>query len=86
VAFEHPTLQMAEVLSSIEGHFKKLSTRHPSLSAVKLTTAEDGDVVLTGEAASRADAKMAESLVRLEPGVRGVRNEMTYPAPLDDAQ
>ncbi len=86
VAFDYPQLQIAQVLTSIEGRFKKLAKYNPSLNSVTLAQAADGTVVLTGEARNAAEAKMAESLVRLEPGVRNVRNEMSFPPPVDDAQ
>lgn len=86
VAFTHPTFEIPKVVASLEGRFQKMSTKNPSLNTVKLVTDQDGTVVLTGEARSATEAKLAESLVRLEPGIRGVRNELTFPAPTDDAQ
>lgn len=86
VAFEHPTVQTTAAVTKIETQFKKLSTKMSGLGAVQLTAEADGTVVLTGAAASRADARLAESMVRLEPGVRSVRNEMTYPPVVDEVQ
>jgi hypothetical protein len=41
----------------------------------------DGDaVVLRGTAATEGDARAVESLIRFAPGVRAVRNEMTWPS------
>lgn len=86
VAFEHPTVQTTAAVTKIETQFKKLSSKIAALGSVQLTAESDGTVVLTGTAASRADAKLAESMVRLEPGVRSVRNEMTYPPSVDEVQ
>jgi len=39
----------------------------------------DGLVVLRGRVADPDDRRMAEAMVRLTPGVREVRNELTSP-------
>lgn len=42
---------------------------------------EGGTVVLRGNVADERERRLAERLVRLSPGVRDVRNELTMPAP-----
>ncbi|HET6422094.1 MAG TPA: BON domain-containing protein [Planctomycetaceae bacterium] len=86
IAFEHPIIQPTTAVGKIEAHFQKMAPKIAALGTVKLTAEPDGTVVLTGAAASHADARLAESMVRLEPGVRNVRNEMTFPAPVDEVQ
>lgn len=80
-AFDFPEASAAPVVASSRIRFDKLTARYPQLSQVNVAEGERGVVVLTGEVGSRDTAKMAESLLRLEPGVRGVQNNLTYPAP-----
>jgi hypothetical protein len=80
IAFEHPAVPSHAVVTTVQTRFVKLSDRYPHLKGVDLTVAEDGVVVLRGEVASQHQAKVTESLVRLEPGVKTVRNELSYPS------
>jgi len=81
VAFEHPTLQGSAIVAGLEDRFEKLGTRYPHLKGIELSVAEDGAIVLTGAVDSEHVAKMTVSLVRLEPGVKTVRSELTFPPP-----
>lgn len=81
VAFEHPVLQTPAVVKGIETRIAKLSTRYPHLKSVEVAAGEDGVVVLRGTVNSQHSAKVAESLVRLEPGVKSVQNDLTFPPP-----
>jgi len=81
VAFDHPTVQTASVVTGITGRFEKLSKRFPYLKGVELTAGDEGVVVLRGSVDSENAAKVTESLVRLEPGVKVVQNQLTYPPP-----
>ena len=55
----------------------RLQTRLPgdATNPIEVSVGED-EVVLRGEVASERDRRMAELLVRFEPGVRQVRNEL----------
>jgi osmotically-inducible protein OsmY len=46
---------------------------------VHFTLDDSGQVVMTGQVKSEEQARLAENVVRLEPGVNKVRNELTYP-------
>jgi hypothetical protein len=81
VNFEHPTLQTSVVVNDVKVRFEKLATRYPQLKQIELIPGEGGIVILRGEVASEGDSKLAESLVRLEPGVKSIQNELTFPTP-----
>lgn len=86
VAFEYPQPKLDAVVNTSQTRIQKLATRHPRLSDVKVSTEQDGTVVLRGSAPTEADAKVAESMLRLEPGVRKIRNELTFPPPQPENQ
>ena len=50
-------------------------TRYPQLSGIAVSLQPDGVAVLSGETASPETVKLAENLVRLQPGVRRVENQ-----------
>jgi hypothetical protein len=81
IAFDHPTFTMPVVVQGIGTRFAKMSTRYPHLKTVELTPGDNGVVVLRGTVDSLNTAKVTESLVRLEPGVKSVQNELTFPPP-----
>jgi len=89
VAFEHPKAQLALVSSNLETRVNRIGTlpgsnmAGTSLKGVTFSV-DSGTLVLKGNVASRRDAKLAENLARLEPGVSSVRNELEYPAPADE--
>jgi hypothetical protein len=81
VAFEHPTRETPTVVKGIESRFSKMPSRHSYLKSVEVSAGDDGSVVLRGSVDSENAARLAENLVRLEPGVKSVRNELRYPPP-----
>lgn len=80
VAFEYPKRQPAQVQTAVRLRIGKV----PPLKHVTLSVDDEGAIVLSGEVASESAARMAEKLVRLEPGVKSVRSELTFPAPNAD--
>lgn len=80
-AFDYPAANVGSVVSTAQVRFGKLSARFPQLDQVQVTQADNGTVRLTGSVGSRDTAKLAESLLRLEPGVRNVQNDLEFPPP-----
>lgn len=78
VAFPTPAIQTATVATTLQ---QRLSTHETltagSLKNVNLTMEEGGVVTLRGEVASQDARSLAAAMVRLEPGVRQVVNELT---------
>jgi hypothetical protein len=80
-----PTATVTALPASMQADFEDLVSRTDRISpetreAVKFGL-NGGTVVLRGNAASQADAHALESLIRFAPGVREVRNEMTWRSP-----
>lgn len=86
VAFEYqvPTSELLNV--NLQTQLKQVSVRKPGLTNVLLSMNPGGEVVLRGVVKSEADARLAQNLVRLEPGVRSVRNELTFPNSASDGE
>lgn len=77
--FTHPAPNLDVVVTQARVRFESLAVRHPHLAGIQMTQLDGGKVVLTGEVASAEAAKLAASMLRLEPGVRSVQNDLTYP-------
>lgn len=86
VAFEYPQPKLEAVVATTQTRLQKLAVRYPHLGDVQLAQETDGTIVLRGSAPTEADAKVAESMIRLEPGVRKIRNELTFPPPKPEAE
>ena len=86
VAFDYRLPTSDAIQTTLETRLTKLSVKAPGLKSVMVAVEEKGEVVLRGEVASVSESKLAENMLRLEPGVRTVRNELTFPAaaPSDD--
>lgn len=80
IGFEVPRLQPQRKQAELQSRFVKLTESKAAMRGVSVATEEDGSVVLQGDVVSASVAKLAEKLVRLEPGVSSVRNELSYPA------
>jgi hypothetical protein len=68
----------APMQQDLQGLVARSNVSPATRSALKFGLDSNGTVVLQGTAASPAEARTIESLVRFAPGVRGVRNEMTW--------
>ncbi len=79
IAFDYKLPSSSAIQSTIEARLTKLSDKRPSLKSVRVAIEDKGEVVLRGEVASADDAKLAENMLRQEPGVRTVRNELSFP-------
>jgi len=86
VAFEYPQPKLEAVIATTQTRLKKLAVRYPHLRDVQLAQEGDGTVILRGSAPSETDAKVAENMLRFEPGVRKIRNELTFPPPRPDSE
>jgi osmotically-inducible protein OsmY len=78
VAFEIPQRTETEVRTTLQTRFDGL-VQNPALRNVTFEMDSDGIVTLRGEVATTSARQLAANLVRLEPGVRKVVNELTVP-------
>lgn len=76
VAFEVPKVSNETLNTTLNTRFERI-TRQPALRSVTVDLDDEGVVVLRGEVATPAQKQLAANMVRLEPGVRKVRNELT---------
>jgi len=79
VAFDYPVPKTDTMHVNLKSQLERVAVRNPGMSNVLLSVDPSGELVLRGAVKSEADAKLAVNLVRLEPGVRSVRNELTFP-------
>ena len=73
IAFRVPPITPTTLTSSLQTQFNSLRDRLPG---VGVTSTEPGHVVLTGTVESEQARRLAAAIVRLEPGVRRVTNEL----------
>lgn len=77
IAFDVPARPTIAVAGRVESQLTALSTRQPELRGVAVGLDLDGVVTLRGNVPNESARRVAAALVRLEPGVRSVRNELT---------
>ena len=81
VAFDETTTTPAtESRSTLQPRFESL-TQTPSLRGVAYELDAEGVVVLRGKVDTPSQRRLAENVVKLEPGVKKVRNELTLNDP-----
>lgn len=80
VAFDVPKIPYEELNTTLNSRFDRV-TRQPALRNVTVDLDADGVVVLRGEVATPSQKQLAANMVRLEPGVKKVRNELTLTEP-----
>ena len=61
----------------MQTRLQSLSRRVSSLQGVSVQPGTDGQMVLTGQVATAEARRLAGNLVRMEPGVRRIKNELT---------
>lgn len=76
VMFETPEYSPTELKTTLDSRFERL-TRQSALRGVTVELDAEGVVVLRGSVATAAQRQLAANMVRLEPGVKKVRNELT---------
>jgi hypothetical protein len=83
LGFAVRTRPTTEIGSSINRRFEKLATRfsrlaetRPAFSSVKFAVGNNGTVVLSGQVESDSARRLATNLLRMEPGVRSVKNNL----------
>jgi len=77
VAFQYPRRSNTRISTALQGRLQRLAERRPQLQGISLTMSDQGEVVLRGEVDSESAKGLVANIIRLEPGVRKVRNELT---------
>ena len=70
----HPRIAIRQVVRT---RLQKILAPRVKLRDLQVEVQGNGQVVLRGEVDSEAARRLAENLIRLEPGVRSIRNELT---------
>jgi hypothetical protein len=77
IAFTFRRPPTSQINSSIRLRFKQISLRQPALRNVLVVLDEKGAATLSGQVNSPETLRLAAIMVRLEPGVRSIKNELT---------
>lgn len=84
IAFEFDPATPTMASRRISERFDSLANRRPQLAGVTVTADDGGRIVLRGTVETEEARELAAALVRLEPGVREIVNELSVarePAP-----
>ena len=83
LGFQPPARPAGQVSENLETRMQQVSARpsrlteiKPELNGVKVSVANDGVVTLRGEVTSESARRLAANVIRIEPGVRKVINEL----------
>ncbi len=76
IAFSFAAPGTASIDAALASQFSKLAVRYPVFAELTTEATADGKVILRGEVPTEAERRLAEILVRLQPGVRDVVNEL----------
>lgn len=77
IAFPTQTIPQSEIQSSLTLNAINLPPIVSNSKAIKIEVDAQGLVLLTGTVSTDRERKLLESYVRMEPGVRNVKNEVT---------
>ena len=81
VAFDYSKPAATKVAESLRARIQVLASRRTDLNVIEVDfDAERGEATLRGSVKSEQAAKVVEAVLRLEPGVRSVRSELTIAA------
>jgi hypothetical protein len=79
VKFQPPPMVAGQLQADLSGMISR-ATMLANPAGVQVTT-EGQNVTLRGAVQSSEEARMVEGMVRMTPGVRQIKNELTYPKP-----
>lgn len=81
IAFPYPEQAPAAVAGRLEGQLQRIASRRPEFGNLAFRLQPNGDVTLRGTVPDESSRRLAAALVRLEPGVRSVNNELSVAPP-----
>ena len=80
IGFSFPTASAAQQSGRLANAnaltFTRFTSTRPEFSGINVSLANDGTAVLTGFSPSTETSRLAANLIRLQPGVRNVKNEV----------
>ena len=81
VAFQYRRPAPTQIQSLLVRRLQRLAAQRPGWNGVQLHVSQQGTVVLRGQVRTAEEKKLLIALVRLEPGVRQVRDELQVVQP-----
>lgn len=81
VSFPYGERQNTAVNTALSGQFDRIGKSNPDFAGIQFTMDSRSEVTLSGSVPREHAGRLAAALVRLEPGVRSVRNELTVVSP-----
>ena len=76
IAFTYSRPATKQISSAVNTRLKMVSLRQPTLRSVLVVLDEQGAATLSGQVNSPETRRLAAIMVRLEPGVRSIKNEL----------
>jgi hypothetical protein len=80
VAFSFQSRSITTIKTSLDTRFSMLLASRPQFKGVTISVGKKGELMLAGEVPNSAARRMAAAMVRMEPGVRKVTNQLTVAA------
>lgn len=77
IAFNFAKLPQQTVQKRLTDQVRRIAMEKPVFKNVSLHPDDTGTVAIRGTVESNADARLVAALIRLEPGVRRIENELT---------
>lgn len=81
VSFPYDSRVSESVNVALASQFRRIGQSNPDFGDIQFTMDDRSEVTLTGTVPREHAGRLAAALIRLEPGVRSVRNELTVAAP-----
>ena len=81
IAFAFDSRSQAKIQASLDGRFALLLTKRPEFKAVTIVVGKPGELTLSGSVPSSTAKRIATAMVRMEPGVRRVTNQLSVVDP-----
>ncbi|SFI45581.1 BON domain-containing protein [Planctomicrobium piriforme] len=82
LGFQMQSIPSSTLQSTVQTRLVALPNLGPRAASVTALADENGQVTLSGLVQSEDDRRLVETLVRMEPGVRNVRNDLKVNEPV----
>jgi hypothetical protein len=77
IAFTYKRPAAEQINSSLNQRFTRFAARRPAMQGVTITIDQQGVATLSGQVTTAESRRLAALMVRLEPGVRSIDNQLT---------
>lgn len=77
IAFTYTRPAAEQINSTLNQRFTRFAARRPAMQGVTITIDQQGVATLSGQVETAESRRLAALMVRLEPGVRSIDNQLT---------